>query len=83
MTLSWQNAKAADGPALYRWLEVRGELDRARFVGQRAILRWERGGQAKFEAVDRVLTALGRHVSELPDDIWREYDPWHWQREAA
>jgi hypothetical protein len=38
----------------------------------RRLYDWRRGAWPAFTTVDRYITALGRHVSELPDEIWSD-----------
>lgn len=71
MTVTWMDAKAADGPKVVEWLEARVELKDLNSDRRRRLADWRRpGALAKFDAVDRTLTYFGRHISELPDDVW-------------
>jgi hypothetical protein len=37
---------------------------------RRSMTRWRDGQQVSFWKVDELLTRLGRHVWELPDEVW-------------
>lgn len=69
--VDWTNADFADGPTLAAWFDANvPEGQRERMVGS-SLRRWRRGESAGFELVDRHVTALGFHVSELPGGVWR------------
>lgn len=80
MTVTWMDAKAADGPKVVAWLEEHVDLycvsvrdGRGRSITRR-MFDWRRpGALAQFDAVDRALTYFGRHISELPDDVWLDH----------
>lgn len=62
-----------DGPRLYEWLKEHGLDHPAIELGrehERAIRHWRDGRRANVYTVDRVLVALGLHLSEVPDDCW-------------
>lgn len=61
-----------DGPKFVAWLEEHG-LESKLSLGEglaRRMRDWQSGGVASVDAVDRVLVAMGFHLSELPDDFW-------------
>jgi hypothetical protein len=78
MSLDWTNAEAADGPKLAEWLEDGRMPPPRRWTEEdslpqnlrRRVTAWKTGEQASFGCVDKYLTFLGYHVSELPDDVW-------------
>jgi hypothetical protein len=60
------------GPAVAAWVRVH-HGDVREQLGEnltRNIERWEDGTPASLRVVDRVLTALGGHLTELPPDFW-------------
>lgn len=74
MTVTWMDAKGADGNKVVEWLETRVDVQGAGDVTRRRVLEWRKPGAiAQFDAVDRAVTRLGRHISELPDDVWLDY----------
>ena len=86
--MSWNTAKAADGPSVIRFLEHRRCDLTLPFVGEtaaRRIYAWRTGERAGVWALDRMLCFYGIHLSELPDEVWRDYQPEGvgYQREAA
>jgi len=72
---AWERKKAAnwwlwlDGPMVIRWLKSQQlhPITGDRRI-EEALHRWRKGGRASFRLVDELLTRLGRHVSEVPDD---------------
>lgn len=63
------NAGWFHGPGLAQWLrDYRGEykLLAADKIAERTICRWRGGTHARFSVVDRMLTKVGIHVSEVP-----------------
>ena len=76
MTLDWTNAGYANGPKIVAWLESTDMLpDHLHDSTARRFYSWRMGGQATYDAVDRVLVSLGMHPSEAPDDMWEERTP--------
>lgn len=77
--VDWTNATHAHGPALAEWMEQGDRLpeqfghnqtgDRCQSL-LRAVSRWARGENPSFESVDRWLTFIGYHPSEVPDECW-------------
>lgn len=60
-----------DGPKLVAWLKLRGFQARPHFVKYaHRIEHWQKGGRANVYTVDDLLTRLGYHLSELPEDFW-------------
>jgi hypothetical protein len=73
MTLDWTNARAANGPMIADWVDQQGwELDD---VSRRRMCDWRRGGQATFDALDRLLLRSDSHPALLPDGVWEEPAP--------
>lgn len=68
-------AEWLDGPALAAWLRDNG-LDHPTYqLGhtlERAVSRWRDGARAYVFVVDAVLTKLGLHLSEIPDELWTD-----------
>lgn len=80
--LDWTNGEWVNGPKLAAWLKERDRLplpcdDRCTEVEwlRRRINYWESGGQASLATVDRWLSFLGCHISELPDHFWEPMAP--------
>lgn len=76
MSLDWTNGEFVNGPKLAAWLKERDRLpegtkhkDELDWL-RRRITYWEKGEQASLAAVDRWLTYIGCHLSEIPDDLW-------------
>lgn len=77
-----ETAPCINGPKLAAWLRERDRLplDYGREKGRTSkdpishlhsrVRKWAEGEQAKLEAVDKWLTFIGCHISELPDDFW-------------
>jgi hypothetical protein len=66
-----------DGSRLVDWLQERGaQLTRPALGGhERAIRHWREGKACSVYQADRVLTRLGFHLHELPDDFWLDGPP--------
>lgn len=75
--VSWHNAGHAHGPTVAAWIIKSGRLPYDSHDGgpeaaaNRAVRRWASGESASIDCLDRHLTAMGAHLSELPDDCWR------------
>lgn len=70
--MDWTDASAANGPKVMAWLrERRPRAAIGKVAGKRG-RDWELGTQAQFPTLDRVLTRLDVHPSELPDDVWED-----------
>lgn len=79
-----ENDICINGPKLAAWLRHgnRLPLDYGREKGKTChdpvchlhsrVRKWAEGEQAKIESVDKWLTFIGCHISELPDDFWEE-----------
>ena len=70
--LTYVNANYADGQKVLKWLEKQGHdfyMGRHHPM-QRRVTEWRSGGLATLPVVDRLLVHFGRHISELPDDVW-------------
>lgn len=81
----FDSANCADPAALVRWLEEQGlygAVNRKDQVG-RCVRHWVAGVPPDFYQVDRVFTALGRHISELPVEVWQRRHSVTVQRDAA
>lgn len=65
-----------DGPGLYEWIEGKRDLSRLYYVYpsfERRLRDWRREGcVASAYTVDKWLVEIGLHLSEVPDDLWRE-----------
>lgn len=61
-----------DGPRLVCWLEGKGLFSMQLQVGglARRVSDWKKGTTANVFTADRVLTRLGLHISEIPDELW-------------
>lgn len=70
--LDWQTANTADGVKVLVWFEehIPREKWRRDESLRRAMLNWGLGSHITFGSLDRYLSKYGRHVSELPDDVW-------------
>lgn len=74
--IDFTTATYADGPMLAAWIKRdgigphEGHYHRDDFC--RAVLRWGEGQRASIVSVDFHLTRLGRHISEVPDECWRD-----------
>jgi DNA-binding NarL/FixJ family response regulator len=72
MTTASETAEWLDGPQLVDWLEQHG-METASPHGystERAVQRWKKGGRANVYAADQVLTQVGCHLHELPEEMW-------------
>ena len=67
---TWQEACYGHGPTIVAWLERDGALSGLDETDRKLIRRWRSGSDASFWVIDRLLTGLGHHVSELPDETW-------------
>lgn len=80
----YTNARSADGPTVYAWLIARIPL-RSRLLKDDSLSKiarsWRQpcnGSKERLVAVeilDRWLTPVGIHLSELPDECWRWTPP--------
>lgn len=67
----WITAHYADGPTVAAWL-IAHDLDRSSDNLGRNVRRWRSGRRrVSIETLDRYLTPLGIHLSELPAEAWR------------
>lgn len=64
-----------DGHKVADWIEERAEVPLDPSLARR-LYEWRRVGRAPLVSVDRILTARGFHVTELPDEFWIA-DPRH------
>lgn len=72
--VSWQDADYAYGPAIAAWVRTRDlphleARDRELAMFWRTVRRWEEGGRASIDTIDRWLTFFGYHLSEVPDSV--------------
>jgi hypothetical protein len=74
IVLDHTTAMWADGAALMRWLDGVAVVPPATTTVRRRLDRWRCGAQASFWHVDELLTSLELHVSDIPCEIWRQYD---------
>lgn len=71
---SYFDARSADGPGLYQWLQTKGLLElvnQSDTDGRRARC-WRDGAMAEFHMVDKVLTRCHVHPIDIPDGLWRD-----------
>jgi hypothetical protein len=73
VSVTWEDARWADGPKVAAWVDEHTSFLSKSSV--RAVYRWRNGAVADFFALDRLLTAAGFHVSDLPADVWAEGGP--------
>lgn len=65
-----------DGPRFYEWLhkvmgfDVMTELKALKPNTERRLREYKNGNPAHIDAVDRIMVALGSHISLIPDDYW-------------
>lgn len=59
-----------NGPGFVRWLEEHCNVSQLEDNRQRTLRHYRAGAQASLASADRILTALGRHLNELPDELW-------------
>ena len=68
---TWEDAKWADGPALYAWVTEHVEDRRISACGVRdQVSAWKDRGKVSFWVVDSVFTRLALHVAQLPNEVW-------------
>ncbi len=67
-----EHAEWLHGPRFVRWLEARGLKTPTIQVGplDRSIRHWRSGSKASVFTADRVLTALGLTLPEVPEALW-------------
>jgi hypothetical protein len=67
----WETAKWAHAARVAAWIDRRIAPERlgACNVGD-TISAWRKGGTTSFWTVDSVLTKLGLHVAQLPEEAW-------------
>lgn len=76
-----------DGPGLAAWFREEGLVPENEKASPqtasvvRAVKRWDAGERASIWSADRWLIYSGRHLSELPDELWLE-GPYHFDDEA-
>lgn len=79
MTTAMLTSNWLHGDKFSAWLRDHGLTSPALqvdFNAARLICKWEsQGGLASVYTADRILTRLGFHLSELPDDIWADRSP--------
>jgi hypothetical protein len=68
-----------DGNRLVEWLEANGHSLTKPIVGplECSIRRWRGGAKCSVYQADRLLTKLGVHLHEVPDDLWVDLAPTH------
>lgn len=72
MKVTFENATHAHGPTLAAWVRAQRTYDPGNHpIAGRRVSAWAHGETPPFDTVDRVLTAFGLHVSEVPDECWR------------
>lgn len=72
LDLSEPLPKWIDGPKLLAWVQEHG-LENTLQYGEgwaRRMNEWKRGAVTSVHTADRLLTQMGLHLSELPDDFW-------------
>ena len=62
---------ALDGPNFVKWLTANADLASLPDNRRRALRRYRVGDVATVASADRVLTDLGLHLTDLPEDLWR------------
>lgn len=74
---TWEDARSADARKVVEWLDAeRPDANSRLYVIDRPQLRklnaMRAGRQGKVDvyALDRLLVALGLHLSDLPEDVW-------------
>lgn len=72
-----ERAEWIQGPGLVVWLESHGLFSPDIQLGfhARRIRHWREGKTADLHTADIVLTKLGLHLSEIPDELWLEEAP--------
>ena len=69
--ITWETARAANGPAVVAYLESADLLTAyAEETFERRLKGWRAGKQARFLALDELLTVCGVHPSVLPVEVW-------------
>lgn len=79
--LTWLNAQRADGPKVVAWMNDNLPPFHPDSNAARRKWDWERGATASFYALDRIMVFFGRHISEIPDYVWTEFQASHDDRE--
>lgn len=69
----WVTATKADGRRLVKWVEDQ-ELDLTH-QHRDSLRKWKNGENPSVWVVDRLLTLNGRHLWELPDEVWMDGTP--------
>jgi hypothetical protein len=72
--LDHTTARWADGASLMTWLDALATVQPPTAKVRRRVDRWRCGAQASFWHVDELLTSLELHVSQVPCEIWCQYD---------
>lgn len=70
--LPTQESRWLSGRKVWEWLDQRVDMRDVQMyhpLAMDTIRKWRNGSTAEIYTVDRVLTKLGLHISELPDDI--------------
>jgi hypothetical protein len=79
VSLTYFEAKAANGPKVVEWIENSGYMPERPEQYDPAMARnfrkWRNGSYPPVEAVDKVCILLGICWFELPDDIWADATP--------
>lgn len=66
-----------DGPMFHDWILKKAPHiigDREGILGythSRSMMRWRSGERCHYSTADRLLTQLGLHLTEIPEEIWR------------
>ena len=75
--MNWADAQWADGPKVAAWVDEhcpeRTPERRYGMATERRLREWRMGAAAQVWAIDRMLTEMGRHMWELPDDVWLDW----------
>lgn len=79
--LTWLNAQRADGPKVVDWMNANLPPFHPDSSAARRKWDWERGATASFYALDRIMVSFDRHISEIPDYVWTEFQASHDDRE--
>lgn len=74
-TCNPETANYLDGQGLYAWLEENDGLEKVtERIGdgaRRTLDGWKEGRAANFYTADEILIRLGRHISEVPQHLYR------------